>query len=329
MEKQTKRLILLFSLILVIIPMVIFPNRLGMPLISGSAIYMLYEIIFYAAVLYLFRRPARLTTILMGAALTMVYRMALGAAFGLSIIVMYSMDSTIAFSLGMGKYLPAVILHVLAAPFVIRSVYMELAENMAPDQAERKSYQAQTARPVIIDQERTVPNPASVENTVPRSSLTTAPVTPVRNENIPSPATHSDDENQFERAVNYLGESATVKMALLVDEEGLILARFNRCQEDIDLWAPLALILEKQNGQLLRQYHRNGHPDKIEIGTKNMRVILRRIEHVILLILTEQTVDEIIQIRIAQATDMVRKYMSERYSPALFARVEERYVSNS
>ena len=60
-----------------------------------------------------------------------------------------------------------------------------------------------------------------------------------------------------------------------------------------------------------------------------MRVILRRIEHVVLMILADPEIDETIHIRIAQATDMVRKYMSERYSPAMFARVEENYVSNS
>lgn len=325
MEKQTKRLILLFSLILVIIPMVIFPKRLGMPLISGSAVYLLYEIVFYGAILYLFRRPARLTTILIGAALTMVYRMALGAAFGLSVIVMYSMDSTIAFSLGMGKYLPAVVLHVLAAPFVIRSVYLELAESLSPDPKPHRTSRAPETKPIIIDQQNPAPHPAPAEEPVRVSS----PVSTPRTEPVSAQIPHHDEENQFERAVNYLGEAAVVKMALLVDEEGLILAYFNRCQEDVELWAPLAIVLGQHNGQLLKQYHRGGSPDKIEIGTRNMRIILRRIEHVTLMILTEQTVDEIIHIRIAQATDMVRKYMSERYSPALFARVEERYVSNS
>ena len=97
MEKHTKRLILLFSLILVIIPMVIFPKRMGMPLASGSAVYMLYEFVYYGIVLFLLRRQTSLVTILIGSALTLVYRMALGATLGLTIVVMYGMNSTIAF----------------------------------------------------------------------------------------------------------------------------------------------------------------------------------------------------------------------------------------
>jgi len=326
MEKQTKRVILLFSLILMIIPMVIFPKRLGLPLISGSAVYMLYEFVFYGLVLYFFRRQTKLVTVLIGSALTLVYRMGLGAGFGLTIIIMYNIDSTIAFSLGMGKYLPAVLLHVLAAPFVMHSVYMGLADKLSPRR--RPVYRREVSRPAAVKTEEA-----------------TKPVTP-SNENIPAPVsgissrksasqrkgseTAVDSDNQFERAVSYIGESGAVRMALLVDEEGLPLARFSRCDEDPELWAPLSIILEGANRNLLHQYSRRGGiPDRIDIGTRNMRIILRRIEHVTLMVLAEQNVDETILIRIAQAADMVRKYMSERYSPALFARVEERYVSNS
>jgi hypothetical protein len=49
----------------------------------------------------------------------------------------------------------------------------------------------------------------------------------------------------------------------------------------------------------------------------------------VLVVLAERDADETVLIRLAQAADMIRKYMSERYSPALFARVEERYVSNT
>jgi predicted regulator of Ras-like GTPase activity (Roadblock/LC7/MglB family) len=144
-----------------------------------------------------------------------------------------------------------------------------------------------------------------------------------------SPSPKADDENQFERAVTYIGESGAVKMAILVDEEGLPLACFNRCNEDSELWAPLANVLEGNNRMLLNHYNRGGAPEKIDISTGKFRIILRRIEHVTLMTLAEHNADETILIRIAQAADMVRKYMSERYSPAMFARVEERYVSNS
>lgn len=317
-------MLLLFSLILVIVPMVIFPKRLGMPLISGSAIYMFYELVYYGLVLYLFRRQTRLVTIVIGAALTLVYRMALGAAFGLTVVVMYAMDSTIAFSLGMGKYLPAVLLHVAVAPFVMRAIYLGLSENLVPEKKTRMQYNRPMPAFTPSDMETTTPLPTKTKEVpVPPTGIA------LRTEPDNSTPANSGDENQFERAVNYIGESASVKIALVVDSEGLPLAQFSRSNEDVELWAPLAIVLERGNQRLLNQYNLNDNPEKIDIGTGNMRIILRRIEKVTLMILTEQNADETILIRIAQAADMIRKYVSERYSPALFARVEERYVSNS
>ncbi len=315
MNRQNKRVMLLFSLILVIIPMVIFPSRLGLPLMSGSAMYMLYEVVFYGVVLYLFRREASLSTLLAGSALLLVYRMALGAVFSLTIVIMYGLGLSVAFSLGMAKYLPAVLLHVLATPFVMKRYYLNMAHDLSP--ARRRSG--------ATDSFSTT---AHREDTVPQGGHH-APAVGRQFEPIRPQQSVGDDDNQFEKAVMYLGEAASVKLAVLTDEEGLSLARFTRSDEDEELWGPLALILDGHNRRVLNQYRRGGEPEKIDITTRNGRILVRRIEHVILVVLAEHDADETLQIRIAQAADMIRKYMSERYSPALFARVEERYVSYS
>jgi len=331
MDKQIKRMLLLFSLILVIIPMVIFPRRLGMPLISSSAV-VIYEMVYYAAALYFMRRHSTLAAVLVGSALTLVYRLALGAATGMAIIVMYgSIDVSVAFSLGMTKYLPALLLHAAAAPFVMRPVYLAVAERLGPaEKAETddlrvspRSHQPMKTT-AVVEQESTEPFSPRMEDR-PRTAATPRSRLDIRGTTSP----RTDDDNQFERAVAYIGESGTVKLALLVDEEGLPLARFSRCSEDPDLWAPLAIILDGRNRNLLHHYRGGGVPEKIDVSTGTERIILKRIDHVTLMVLSEHNADETIHIRIAQAADMVRKYMSERYSPALFARVEEHYVSHS
>ncbi|MCP4568545.1 MAG: hypothetical protein GY841_13290 [FCB group bacterium] len=323
MENNTKRLILLLSLILIIVPMVVFPNRMGMTLASGSTIYMFSEIVYYGFVLYLFRRDISLVALIVGSALTFVYRMALGAVFGLAIIMMYGIESSIAFSLGVTKYLPAVLLHVASAPFIMRAVYLQLAADMVPPQNKRIS------RPTPIAEDF-----APVNNNNPvtgiNSKAVNRPVLKEFNVEQPTgPTLYSDDENLFERAIAYLGEIASVRMALLVTEEGLVLARMSRCDEDGDLWAPLAISLESGIDHILDRFQQRSQAEGLDLSTQNKRIILRRVEHVILMILADPDIDETIHIRIAQATDMVRKYMSERYSPAAFARVEDNYVSNS
>ncbi|MDD4050852.1 MAG: hypothetical protein PHR28_02980 [candidate division Zixibacteria bacterium] len=316
MEKNVRRLILLFSLILVVVPMVVFPNRLGLGLGGGSAVNLLYEMIFYGIVLFLFRRETTLAALVVGIALTLVYRLALGAVFGLALVAMYDLGLSIALSLGMTKYMPAILLHVACAPFVLRPVYLGLAARLAPGRRERAV--RQTVYPTIVEDVEMKVSTAPIRET---ASATTRPE--------PAFPGTPGDENVFDRAVGYLGESSAVRLALLVDQDGLPLARFIRGKEDVDAWAPLAAMMLSGNRELLGRVDSKDNPDRVDIGTGSLRLLVRRIDRVILMVAAEPNVDETIHIRIAQAADMIRKYMSERYSPAVFARVEGRYVSNS
>jgi predicted regulator of Ras-like GTPase activity (Roadblock/LC7/MglB family) len=317
MEKNIRRLVLLFSLVLVAIPMVVFPNRLGLGLGGGSAVNLLYEMVFYGVVLFLFRRNTTLVALTVGVALTLVYRLALGAAFGLALVVMYDLGLSVAFSLGMAKYVPAILLQVACAPFVLRPVYLGLVARLAPGRRERAFRQM----PRSIIREDVEMNAPSVSLREAVSAATT------RSESV-SP-TAMGEGSLFDRAVGYLGESAAVRMAVLVDQEGLPLAKFVRGREDVDAWAPLAVMVLGSNRTLVARVGGQDNPDRVDIGTRGLRLLVRRIDRVILMVAAEPTIDETIHIRIAQAADMIRKYMSERYSPAVFARVEGRYVSNS
>ncbi len=322
MEKNTKRLMVLFSLILIVVPMVVFPSRMGLPLGGGSALNMLYETLFYGIVLFLFRRETTLPALIAGSALTLVYRLALGAVFGVMIIIMYALDASIAFSLGMSKYLPAVLLHALCAPFLMRPVYFGLVESMTHDQAEPE-YQVKP-RATMKTEDRPVA-PAYPSRGFETASLPAA----LRSDGKAPMPLPGGEGNQFERAVAYLAEPTAVKMALVVSDEGLTLARFSRSDLAGEVWAPMAILLEDINRRVLVRAGWPEIPERVDISTRNLRVVLRRLDHATLMVLTDHTIDDTIHIRIAQAADMIRRYMNERYSPALFARAEGRYVSNS
>lgn len=315
MEKNTRRAVLLFSLILVAVPMVVFPHRLGMGLGGGSAVNLLYEMVYYGLVLFLFRRNTTLAALSVGVALTLVYRLVLGAVFGLALVVMYDLSLPVAFSLGMAKYMPAILLQAVCAPFVLRTVYLGLSNNLAPRRSRRSS--RWTPSPTIIDDAEAKAAAVPARETIPTIRPEFAPPTP------------PIEGNQFERAMAYLGESGAVRMALLADQEGLPLAKFVRGGEDVDAWAPLAVMVLSQNRGLIARVDDRNDTDKVDIVARGVRLLVRRIDRVVLMVAAEPNVDETIHIRIAQAADMIRKYMSERYSPAVFARVEDRYVSNS
>ena len=328
MDKSIKRLILLISLVLVVIPMFIFPSRLGMPLMKASAVYMLYELAFYGFVLFFFRWSTSLAAILVGSALTLVYRMTIGAAFGLIIVIMYEIDVGIAFSLGMGRYLPAVLLQVAAAPFVMRPVYLGLASRLLTNGV---------VQSIKTDFE---PKPENMEAREDKQAAINYNQRPRTIDLIPSAARSAVKPeaqaaiggvggNPFDRAVAYVGEAVTVKLAMLVDLEGLPLAQFNRSHEDAEMWAPLSIILEGENRKVLDRFIGNEFPERIDIGTGSLRILLRRIDSLTLLIITDSNVDETIHIRMTQAVDMIRKYINDRYNRHMFARLEEHYVSDS
>jgi predicted regulator of Ras-like GTPase activity (Roadblock/LC7/MglB family) len=321
MFTSDKGRITILSLILVAIPLFVFPNRLGLGLASGASINLLFELVFYGFVLYFFERSVNLVTLASGAALVLVYRLAIGAVFSVIILLTYGMQSAIAFSLGMTKYYPAVLLHVLAAPFVMRPLYLQLLgeQGKASRRRARASRKGQTG-------------PAAVSRENLGGSISAAAKGDQRSERSgqgPAVVTYVDDDNQFEKSVHYLGESGAVRMALVVDHEGLPLAQFNRSEEDVEVWAPLAVLIESNSGRLLNAYGSVGALDKIDFSTGKYRLILHRVRYVTLMILCETGVDETIHIRIAQAAEMIRKFISEKYSPAMFARVEEQYVSNT
>lgn len=326
MEKNNRTLTLLLSLILIVIPLVAFHTFRVKPLVGGSVMYLAYELVYYGTVLWFVRRDASLAVVLTGSIIALLYRVTLGLFFGLILLAMFTFtDFTTPMFWGLIGYLPAVLLHIVAAPFVMRQNYLRIAARLMEDDE-----LAIVSTPAVS--EKSQPNilrPISTESkSKPHETVSSGLPQEIaaRIESHSNVGAIPDRDNFFENAVTYLGESASVKMALVVDEEGLTLAQFNRCDEDPELWAALAIMVEGNNRNLLSQYYPISELERIEISTMRMRIILRRIGHLTLMILTEKVVDETAHIRINQAAEMVRKYMSERYSPDLFARVEERYV---
>ncbi len=319
MEKNNRMLTILLSLILIVIPLVAFHTFRVKPLVGGTTLYLFFEFIYYGTVCWFVRRDASLAAVITGAVMSLIYRVTLGISFGIILMAMFTFtDIKTPLSWGLIGYMPAVLLHIFAAPFVIRKNYLRVAARLMEDDEEYD-----VAPPTFVGNSTPqVSHPVSPE---PRPIETASPVLPTSAKN--KTVSHAvDRSNFFDNAVTYMGESAAVKMALVVDEEGLALAQFNRSNEDPEMWAPLAVLVEGNNSNLLGQFYPVSELEKIDISTMRMRIILRRIGHLTLMILAEKSLDETVHIRINQSAEMIRKYMSERYSPDLFARVEERYV---
>ena len=126
---RTSLRVLLLSLAGMLLPLIAFPARLGLELARPSLVNLLYEMVFYGLVVFLFYRRDTLLQLISGAAICLVYRLAIGSIFGLIISALYSMDLGISLSLGLSRYLPATLFHMAIAPFVLKPVIGQLLPN--------------------------------------------------------------------------------------------------------------------------------------------------------------------------------------------------------
>jgi len=330
---QVSRRIIIFSLGAMILPLVVFPARLGTDVARASLINALYELVYYSIVVYIFHRRTTLLKLVQGAGVCLIYRMAMGAVFGLLAAAMYSMEARAALTLGMSGYLPAILFHVAVAPFILKPVVAQLypeAREMRrpmppPSPAERRETRSiEETAPAVAQVRR----PRSEERIAPAPSPPRPAPRPVPSKLSESGAVSTREVSGFDRAVNYVGEHSSVHLAAVVDAEGLLLASYCRGQIDPEAWAPLALLFLDGSRQVLGRADMVGL-EKVDLVLKDKRLVVASPEGCHLLVLSERHDDDLLNIRINQALDMINKYVAERYGSKLNPNAERIHVPSA
>jgi len=312
------RFVLLLSSLLIVIPMVIFPARLGISLGAGYFTYALFEIVYYGIVFYIFRPGSSLLHLFQGAGLTFLYRIVIGTVFGIIISLMYSVNFTAALTLGVSRYFPAIILHIAAAPLITKPFYLAvIGESDGGRAARRRQPRTET-----------------------RESITSQPFFPAEEERrrtVPQQVAHDMNEeavaekriNGFERAVRYVGGHQAVKLAVVVDFEGLTMATFKRGEIDPDTWAPLALLLRNVNKDIIARHNKVDDTDRMDLTYRQEKLFILHSAGYDLLVLSNREDDDLLSIRLTQAAEMIKKYVTERYGKLSPIIREEKYVRST
>lgn len=322
--------IILYTLLALIVPMVIFPEQFGTQLARFAYVNHAYELVFYGIVIYIFQRRGSLLQLLQAAAVCLVYRLAMGAALGLLIAAVYSMNTSISLNLSLFSYLPAVFFQIAVTPFIL----VQLVEQLygprrrrveAPDQMGERPEVTRPAvgasRPHLPVRER-APLVQPAERPQPAVGHEESHAT---SEEAPR---YAHDVNGFERAVRYIGEHGSVSLAAVVDHEGLMLANFVRGALEAERWSPLALLFMQNNGAVL-QRGRLEAPEKLDIMLKDKRIIVARHGVFSLMVMAERQSDDVLNIRINQGLDMVARYAAERYGDRINLNAEKVNVSGA
>ncbi len=316
----------LITLLLLIVPMVLFPARFGSSVIKASLIFAMYELVFYGLVIWVLNRRATLIQLVQASGVCFVYRLAVGAVFGLFIAIAYSMNVKVSLTLGTSGYLPALLLHVIATPFVLRPLWSQ----MLPRQ------KRQLVRPLHLE--------PAVE---PESGLTSIAVSKERGLSVAGiepieaaePKTKpagveafsqipDADSNGFERAVRYIGGDASVQLAAVIDHEGLLLGQFSRHQLECEDWAPYALTLFEVNNRILSA-GQWGRAEKLRIEMADNRLILAIEQSYTVMVMAEWQTDDLLNIRINQGLEIIKKYVAERYGARLHDNAEKDHVPSA
>jgi hypothetical protein len=309
-NSRVTRQMLLISLVVLMIPMIIFPERLGTMLAEASFAKFLLELAFYVMIIYFFNRKAPLANLIKSAALCMLYRFGLGTIFGLLIVVMYSLNFNVAITLGTVSYIPAIVLHVIVTPFIVRPIFSKWLLKPETDEFDSN---------VVMDIEKigVTSFAATKDKTLDTShpdSDGEFPTEPVKTSN-----------NGFAKAVNYIGEDGSVMVAAVVDNEGLLLANFKRGSIEIEDLSPFANLLIDKNVEQLSRLGLNS-PEKIEYVFENRKLIIANENEYLLMVVSERTADDVLNIRINQGLEIIRNFVANRYSDKLIGNGEKSYV---
>ena len=316
----------LFSLICLIVPMIVYPAMLGTELQKFSPTYIVGEVLFYVLVTFVLYRQVTFFQAIQISGLCLIYRLLLGCVFSFLLAVVHSISIDISFTLGMFSYLPSLLLHIVATPLVLKPVL---------DGAFTESFKGRNLRTAEMSTSETRDSESTTLVYSKERKSSKAASRPIHNPvSTKKPSEYksgretqytSVDLNGFDKATKYLGEDGSVRLAVVLDNEGLLLSNFTRgglAAEDI---APYALTIAAACADKIGRLEFDA-PERIEFMLKNERIVLATQEHWTLMIIAERRSDDLLDIRINQAIEMIKKYMSERYSQKLHPTMERSYA---
>jgi hypothetical protein len=322
------RKLLLFSLLILLVPLLVFPRQLGTELARVSLLNIMWELVYYGFIIFLFNRRLSLHRLVQVSGICLAYRFTIGAAFGLLMAALYSMQLSVSLQLGVLSYLPGVLFHIVVTPFVLMPALSPLlrtriARRPAKGTMPKKPDIEPGATSIAISKERGVVSDAP-PSAMRRDTAETVGETPQTH-----PTTSPSELNGFERATRYIGEHAAVHLAAVVDHEGLLLASFRRGDSVPEDWAPIALMLLESNGRVVSKAPGYGLPERVDLVWKSNRIVVARENWCCLLVIANRQSDDFLSIRINQGMDIVRKYVEERYTRAENSKMENVYVSGA
>jgi len=303
--KGELRGVLLVSFFIMVVPLIFFPKDFGLKLDWSPFSLFAFELGWYMLILFVMFSRAPAPKVFLFALLTLGYRIGLGIGFGILLLVMFSLSLSSSLQLGIYQYMPAFLLQALMSPFVLKTLFeSSLGKTKRAKEASMK-----------FERRAAEPHPSSFTPEISKEKLDGKSSIPSQKE------IKVTGENKLENVLHYLREYTGVKAAILVDHEGLVVAKDSSSDFDPEKVASFVRCLKETNDQIL---HKMGEKtsERIGIHTPDMWICLNQIENFTLVVLSDRRTDELLSVRILQSTGMIKKILSERYQQNILKVVE-------
>ncbi|MFQ6031597.1 MAG: roadblock/LC7 domain-containing protein, partial [Candidatus Zixiibacteriota bacterium] len=255
--KREIRGVLLLSLFIMVVPLIFFPKDFGLRGDMSSTLLSAFELGWYVGIFFILFSKASVVWVFSFALLTLVYRFFLGTGFGLFLVVMFSLDLSRSLKLGMHHYLPAFLLQAIMSPFVLKSSFEILLKKPSRRKREPESLKKITPEGTL----------SLVETQIQRAGRDQMKILSLTEEK------KRTKRADLESALHYLREYSGVKGAILVDNEGLVVAYDSLSDLDPETCASLAVSLTESNNLLLERINERGLK-RMGIHTPNLWISL-------------------------------------------------------
>jgi hypothetical protein len=315
-----------FSLVILIIPMIVYPSLLGTELQKFVPTHILYELLFYFIVTFVLFRQVTFSQAIQISLVCIIYRLILSSLFAFLLAALHSMPLNVSFTMGMYSYLPALLLHIIAAPLILKpvmdGVYSEKPNRRTIPQMDVPINEAREMGKTSVAYSKERKGGRITPRPIPKYVSSRRPLEHGAGKETLAPA---GEINGFDKATKWVGEDSSVKMAAVIDHEGLLLSNFGRgdfLAEDI---VPHALTIMESCSERLNKIDFDS-PERVDFLMHGERVVIALEKNCCFMVIAERRSDDLLNIRINQALEMLRKYMSERYSPELRPAMERTYA---
>jgi predicted regulator of Ras-like GTPase activity (Roadblock/LC7/MglB family) len=297
--------ILLVSFFIMVVPLIFFPRDFGLRWDFSLLSHMLIEICWYALILTAILYRPSFKQVLTRTVLTFTYRVILGAGFAVLLRIVLSESWSASLMSGIYGYTPAFMLQVLMSPFVIKSFgggsmkkNLKTEQELYPQQKKNQNVYSPSPPDRIFN-----------EKSTGRGFLTgEKDLKSVRVDNL-------------ECILHYLKEYSGVKAAILVDEEGLVIAKDASSDQDAEKVASYARCLKEANDQVLKKIGEQAS-ERIYIHTPFLWICLNRIGRFLLVVVADHNTDELLTVRVMQSLATIKRYIQERYQENILKEVE-------